>query len=443
MSNYYMLVPIGVGLLAVLFAAYLANYVLRKDTGTPAMQKVANAIFSGAMAFLNRQYRTIAMLSIVAAVIVAAVLALLGQGSQADKLSLAWHTALAFLIGAFCSGISGYIGMYVAVKSNSRTASAATRSLGEALMVSLRGGAVSGFLVVALSLLGVSLVFTAYGGLTNPALVPSLIVGFGFGASFVALFAQLGGGIYTKAADVGADLVGKVEANIPEDDPRNPAVIADLVGDNVGDCAGRGADLFESTAAENIGAMILGVVLYITTKNIGWILFPLVVRAFGLIASAIGLLYVRPSVVIEPDKAAGKDPGEIAMNQLSIGYLITCALSIIGVFVGSYLLLNGPGITGANGIAPWIWFGLAGTVGILLSVAFVYITQYYTAGTWRPVREIAAATLTGPATTIITGIAVGFECVALPVLAICVALGLSFFLGSQVSFHIPLQINPG
>ncbi|MBV9021380.1 MAG: sodium-translocating pyrophosphatase [Ktedonobacteraceae bacterium] len=443
MSNYYMLVPIGVGLLAVLFAAYLANYVLRKDTGTPAMQKVANAIFSGAMAFLNRQYRTIAMLSIVAAVIVAAVLALLGQGSQADKLSLAWHTALAFLIGAFCSGISGYIGMYVAVKSNSRTASAATRSLGEALMVSLRGGAVSGFLVVALSLLGVSLVFTAYGGLTNPALVPSLIVGFGFGASFVALFAQLGGGIYTKAADVGADLVGKVEANIPEDDPRNPAVIADLVGDNVGDCAGRGADLFESTAAENIGAMILGVVLYITTKNIGWILFPLVVRAFGLIASAIGLLYVRPSVVIEPDKAAGKDPGEIAMNQLSIGYLITCALSIIGVFVGSYLLLNGPGITGANGIAPWIWFGLAGTVGILLSVAFVYITQYYTAGTWRPVREIAAATLTGPATTIITGIAVGFECVALPVLAICVALGLSFFLGSQVSFHIPVQINPG
>lgn len=443
MSNYYILVPIGVGLLAVLFAAYLANYVLRKDTGTPAMQKVANAIFAGAMAFLNRQYRTIAMLSIVAAVIVATILALLGQGTQADKLSLAWHTALAFLIGAFCSGVSGYIGMYVAVKSNSRTASAATRSLGEALMVSLRGGAVSGFLVVALSLLGVSLVFTAYGGLTNPALAPSLIVGFGFGASFVALFAQLGGGIYTKAADVGADLVGKVEANIPEDDPRNPAVIADLVGDNVGDCAGRGADLFESTAAENIGAMILGVVLYVTTQNIGWILFPLVVRAFGLIASAIGLLYVRPSVVIEPDKAAGKDPGEIAMNQLSIGYLITCALSIIGVFVGSYLLLNGSGVTGTNGIAAWVWFGLAGTVGILLSIAFVYITQYYTAGTWRPVREIAAATLTGPATTIITGIAVGFECVALPVLAICVALGLSFFLGSQVNFHISPLINPG
>src|SRR5947209_2951746 len=300
----YIWCPIIVGLLTVAFAGYLANFVLRKDTGTPAMQKVANAIFAGAMAFLNRQYRTIAILAIFAAIIVAIVLAALGQGDLSARLSLAWHTAVAFLIGALCSGISGFIGMYVAVKSNSRTASAATRSLGEALMVSLRGGAVSGFLVVALSLLGVSLVFTAYGGLTHPELAPSLIVGFGFGASFVALFAQLGGGIYTKAADVGADLVGKIEANIPEDDPRNPAVIADLVGDNVGDCAGRGADLFESTAAENIGAMILGVALYSATGNIGWILFPLVVRAFGLIASAVGLLWIRPSVVIEPDKAA-------------------------------------------------------------------------------------------------------------------------------------------
>ena len=442
MSN-YILVPFVVGLLTILFAAYLANFVLRKDTGTPAMQKVADAIFAGAMAFLNRQYRTIAILAVFAAIIVGVVLALLGQGDAAAKFNLAWHTSIAFLIGALCSGVSGFIGMYVAVKSNSRTASAATRSLGEALMVSLRGGAVSGFLVVALSLLGVSTVFTLYGGLTNPAVAPSLIVGFGFGASFVALFAQLGGGIYTKAADVGADLVGKVEANIPEDDPRNPAVIADLVGDNVGDCAGRGADLFESTAAENIGAMILGVALYSATGNIGWILFPLVVRAFGLIASAIGLLWIRPSVVIEPDKAAGRDPGEIAMHQLNIGYFITCGLSIIGVFLGSYLLLNGHSVTSSGGVPPWVWFGLAGTTGIVLSIAFVYITQYYTAGTWRPVREIAAATLTGPATTIITGFAVAFECVALPVLAISAALFLSFFLGSQV--HIPISVlsNPG
>ena len=442
MSN-YIFVPFVVGLLTILFAAYLANFVLRKDTGTPAMQKVADAIFAGAMAFLNRQYRTIAILAVFAAIIVGVVLALLGQGDQAAKFNLAWHTSIAFLVGALCSGVSGFIGMYVAVKSNSRTASAATRSLGEALMVSLRGGAVSGFLVVALSLLGVSTVFTLYGGLTNPAVAPSLIVGFGFGASFVALFAQLGGGIYTKAADVGADLVGKVEANIPEDDPRNPAVIADLVGDNVGDCAGRGADLFESTAAENIGAMILGVALYSATGNIGWILFPLVVRAFGLIASALGLLWIRPSVVVEPDKAAGRDPGEIAMHQLNIGYFITCGLSIIGVFLGSYLLLNGRSVTSSGGVPPWVWFGLAGTTGIVLSIAFVYITQYYTAGTWRPVREIAASTLTGPATTIITGFAVAFECVALPVLAISAALFLSFFLGSQV--HIPVSIlsNPG
>ena len=257
--NNFIWVPIVVGLLAVGFAAYLASYVLRKDTGTPEMQKVSNAIYSGAVAFLNRQYRTITILAIVAAVVVAVVLGLLGQG---DKVSLAWHTALAFIIGAFCSGVSGYIGMLVAVRSNIRTASAARRSLGEALVVSLRGGAVSGFLVVALSLLGVSILFAAFGGLNGATLTsaaPSLIVGFGFGASFVALFAQLGGGIYTKAADVGADLVGKVEAGIPEDDPRNPAVIADLVGDNVGDCAGRGADLFESTTAENIGTMILGV----------------------------------------------------------------------------------------------------------------------------------------------------------------------------------------
>src|SRR5438045_3847450 len=308
------------------------------------MQKVADAIFKGALAFLYRQYRTIAFLAIFAAAIVALVLGLIGQG---DRVSLAWHAAVAFLIGALCSGISGYIGMYVAVKSNSRTASAATRSLGEALMVSLRGGAVSGFLVVSLHLLGVAL-FTA-------------------------------------------------------------------------------------------------------TNNIGWILFPLVVRAFGLIASALGLLWIRPSVVTEPDKAAGKDPGEIAMNQLNIGYFITCFFSIIGVFLGSFLLLNVDKLTNGQPLPPgalpgWVWFGLAGTTGILLSVAFVYITQYYTAGTWRPVREIAAATLTGPATTIITGVAVGFECDALPVLAISVALFLSFFLGSQVTIHassIPQVINPG
>src|SRR6266567_157225 len=390
-------------------------------------------------------------------VLLAAVIIGVLIGGLANDPAHGLRTAIAFLVGAFCSGLAGFIGMFIAVQANLRTAAAAQRSVRDAINVSLRGGAVSGFLVVALSLLGVLGMYAAFGGFNAAAVgataaqrlvdgvasVPFEIVGFGFGASFVALFAQLGGGIYTKAADVGADLVGKIEAGIPEDDPRNPAVIADLVGDNVGDCAGRGADLFESTAAENIGAMILGVALFTATNNIGWILFPLVVRAFGLIASALGLLWIRPSVVTEPDKAAGKDPGEIAMHQLNIGYFITCGLSVAGVFLGSYLLLNGSSVTSSGGVPPWVWFGLAGTTGIVLSIAFVYITQYYTAGTWRPVREIAAATLTGPATTIITGFAVAFECVALPVLAISAALFLSFFLGSQV--HIPISVlsNPG
>ena len=333
------------------------------------------------------------------------------------------------MLGAACSGVSGYIGMYVAVRTNLRTASAARRSLGEALTVALRGGAVSGFLVVALSLLGVFLIFEVYAAIAVNGKIeqaPFLIVGFGFGASFVALFAQLGGGIYTKAADVGADLVGKVEAGIPEDDPRNPAVIADLVGDNVGDCAGRGADLFESTAAENIGAMILGVILYEVTRpaggtgNIAWIVFPLVVRAFGLIASLIGILSARVS-----GRGNSDVTDRAALAALNNGYFIVAGLSVVFIMAVSFLMLPSNGFGG-----PALYFGLAGVVGIATSIAFVYITQYYTAGSWRPVREIAEAARTGPATTIISGVAVGFETTFLPTITICIALGLSFWLGS-------------
>src|SRR5690242_10537202 len=431
---------IAISCLSLVFAVFLARYVIRQDAGTAQMQEISNAIKEGAEAFLSRQNRTIISLSAVLAALIFVLYAFVRTPSPADPVppvQLAFWTTLSFILGAACSVIAGYIGMWVSIRSNIRTASAVRSSLNDGLQIALRGGAVSGLFVVAMSLLGVGGLYALLEALGHdPQKIPFTIVGYGFGASFVALFAQLGGGIYTKAADVGADLVGKVEAGIPEDDPRNPAVIADLVGDNVGDCAGRGADLFESTAAENIGAMILGVALYLATKNVGWILFPLVVRAFGLIASSVGLLWIRPSRVTEPDKAAGRDPGEIAMQQLNIGYFITCGLSIIGVFLVSYLLLNGVGVASNGGVPAWVWFGLAGTTGILLSVAIVYITQYYTAGTWRPVREIVASTLTGPATTIITGIAIAFECVALPVLAICVALGLSFFLGSQV--HIPL-----
>jgi K(+)-stimulated pyrophosphate-energized sodium pump len=266
-------IPIA-GLAAIAFAFYLARGVLAADTGTPAMQEIAGTIYEGAVAFIRRQYRTIAILAIGGAVVIGLVIGIVETEEVADTsisgFDLGWRTGVAFLVGAACSMASGIIGMYISVKANLRTAAAAQHSLVRAVQVAMRGGAVSGFLVVALSLLGVFAIFVAFGGFTNPAEAPFLIVGFGFGASFVALFAQLGGGIYTKAADVGADLVGKVEAGIPEDDPRNAAVVADLVGDNVGDCAGRGADLFESTAAENIGAMILGVAVYTIALAAGW-----------------------------------------------------------------------------------------------------------------------------------------------------------------------------
>jgi K(+)-stimulated pyrophosphate-energized sodium pump len=431
---WWLAVPIGASLAAILFAVYLVRWVLRQDTGTAEMREVSDAIFTGAQAYLGRQYRTIAALAVVAAIVIGALLALLSGGDAATgdtAFTIALKTAIAFAIGAFSSGVAGFIGMQVAVRSNIRVASAARRGLGDALMVSLRGGAVSGFLVIALSLLGVTVVYLLFGGASSAQMsvaTPVTIVGFGFGASFVALFAQLGGGIYTKAADVGADLVGKVEAGIPEDDPRNPAVIADLVGDNVGDCAGRGADIFESTAAENIGAMILGAAVataigVTVAGSLGWVIFPLVVVGLGIIASLIGLLVVRKAGVREPGQAGGKDPGEIAMGQLNKGYYVTAALAAVGIFVAAYFLL-------APTNEHWWAFGIAGLIGIVNSIAFVYITQYYTSGTYRPVREIAEASKTGPATTIISGLAVGFENTALPVLAICVALGVAYWLGT-------------
>ncbi|MCL4543228.1 MAG: sodium-translocating pyrophosphatase [Chloroflexi bacterium] len=391
---------------AILFVIWLTRSVLSGDRGTKEMREVASIIFEGAQAFLNRQYRTIASLAILVAIVVALVLSFVS-----GDVNLGIHTFVAFLIGAACSAFSGFTGMYIAVRANLRTAAAAQHSVGAALTTALRGGAVSGFLVVALSVLGVFTLLFIYGAGSHPAEAPNLIVGFAFGASFVALFAQLGGGIYTKAADVGADLVGKVEAGIPEDDPRNPAVIADLVGDNVGDCAGRGADLFESISAENIGAMILGAALYRLSpdKNFAWILFPLVVTAAGLIASLIGILLVRPQSVSDP------------MRALDRGFFVTAGLSAVFLaFLTNILLHN------------W-WFFFCGLVGILLSLAFVYITEYYTAGTWRPVRVIANASFTGSATTIIQGLAVAFETPTAPVVAIVIALLSAFTLGSHAA----------
>jgi K(+)-stimulated pyrophosphate-energized sodium pump len=401
------LVPV-IGAATVVFALWLTLNVLRRDTGSSEMQDIASMIFEGANAFMYRQYRTIAMLAVVTAVVVGAIV-----GYFDESLKIGVYTGIAFMVGASASALSGFIGMYVAVRSNVRCASAATRSLREAIAVSLRGGAVSGFMIVALSLLGVAGIFAVYSRLLGNPMddAPFLIVGFGFGASFVALFAQLGGGIYTKAADVGADLVGKVEAGIPEDDPRNAAVVADLVGDNVGDCAGRGADLFESTAAENIGAMILGVAIYRLTGDPEWILFPLVIRALGLVATGIGVLSV-PFFSRE-----NQDP----MTPLNYGYYVITALSVLFMFMTTKLMMG----------SHWHWFFAAGIVGIGTSIVFVYITQYYTSGAWRPVKEIVNASRTGPATNIITGTAVGLETTFATALAIGAALVISFILGSQ------------
>ncbi len=435
-SDLLQLIVLPAGLLAVAFAIYLARDVLRRDKGPQAMQDVADMIREGADAFVRRQYTTIGLLALAGAVIIGLVIGLVETKDVADVPALAGPpigimTAIAFFVGAGCSMLSGIIGMWISVRSNVRTAAAARRSLVEAVQVAMRGGAVSGFLVVALSLLGVWGIFTAYGALGGDVTVadaPFLIVGFGFGASFVALFAQLGGGIYTKAADVGADLVGKVEAGIPEDDPRNAGVIADLVGDNVGDCAGRGADLFESTAAENIGAMILGVAAYAIAlasgwpNPEGWIFFPLVVRAFGLLATIIAVaFFIR-----------GRED-ENPMNILSRGYWVTTILSIVGLAIATNVMMNTGEATGVNGIPAWIYFFGAGLVGLATSVVFVYITQYYTAGTFRPVREIAEASKTGPATNIISGTAVGYETTFVTAITIGIAILASHWLGEQAN----------
>ncbi len=397
-----LLIPavLGVSIGALLVAFITAKWVLRHDTGTAKMREISDAIAQGANAFIKRQYMTIGLLSLALAAIIFLAYFFLG------KYELGIQTSVAFIFGAVSSGLAGIIGMWISVRANIRTASASTRSMREALRISLRAGAVSAITIVAMSLLGVTLIYIVFQsvfGLADTEL-PFVIVGYAFGASFVALFAQLGGGIYTKAADVGADLVGKVEAGIPEDDPRNPAVIADLVGDNVGDCAGRGADLFESTAAENIGAMILGVALY-PVFGLNGILFPLVARAAGLVASVIGILTV--------DAKETEDP----MNALNRGYYITAILAAIGFYIVTMYLLNN------------INFFFAGLVGIVTSVLFVWITVYYTERKYRPVKTIAEASKTGHATNIISGIAIGLESTALPALVLGLALIASYMIG--------------
>jgi K(+)-stimulated pyrophosphate-energized sodium pump len=402
----YLWIALLVGVLALVAALLLARAVIASDTGTPEMRAISDAIREGAEAFLSRQYKTIGAIALVLAVVV-----FFGYRMSPRTEPYALKTVISFLVGAVCSGLAGFTGMYCSIRANIRTASAARTSLNKALQMALRGGAVTGLVVVALSLLGVGSLFLFFGGMENPQAVPYQLVGFGFGASLVALFAQLGGGIYTKAADVGADLVGKVEAGIPEDDPRNPAVIADLVGDNVGDCAGRGADIFESTAAENVGAMILGAALY-PVFGVKGILFPLIVLAINLIASVVGVFVVSTR--------EDQDP----MDALNKGFYVTSALALLGFAGAVYTMLNGPNVR------P-LWLLGCGVIGLITSFLFVWITEYYTEARYRPVQSIVTASLTGPATNIISGLAVGMETPAMPVIAISAALLLSYYFGVQ------------
>ncbi len=437
MQSTLLMIVIGASVGALLFAVGLARWVLARSTGTPEMRKISDAIQEGAEAYLARQNKTIAMLAVLVAAVLAVGYGVLRTHNATDPVDdpkvFALFITLSFLLGALSSGIAGYMGMWVSIRTNIRVAAAAMTSLNAALQTALRGGAVSGLFTVSMSLLGVGGLFAILAALVPNGMesaawaqkIPFLIVGYGFGASFVALFAQLGGGIYTKAADVGADLVGKVEAGIPEDDPRNPAVIADLVGDIVGECAGRGADLFESTAAENIGAMILGVLLF-KSFGVAGILFPLVIGALGLVCSIVGVMSVSTTEDADP------------MAALNRGFYLTAVLVSVAIFFACKMLLVTPDAPDA-----WWHYFICAMIGVATSVAFVFITQYYTEYRYRPVLSIAEASQTGPATNIIMGLSVGMESTVLPVFTIAIALVSSFMVGRASGIMIDGQAAGG
>jgi len=410
----------------VFFAVWLANWVLSKDEGDEKMRRISDAIREGAAGFLSTQYTTIFKLAFVVAIGIFFMYSSRPPPKHLPHVTssrIATCVVVSFSCGAILSGVAGYVGMWVAVRSNVRVASAATRSFQEAIIVGLRAGAFVGVLVVSMVQLGIiGLLFTVR--MMVPAALhqlPFLLVGYGFGASFVALFAQLGGGIYTKAADVGADMVGKVESDIPEDDPRNPATIADLVGDNVGDCAGRGADLFESIAGEIIAAMILGGSLsqQLTHEgNYGYIIFPLAVHAMDLVVSGIGIMLTEAP----KGKVNNIDPMEV----LKSGYKISVFLAGIGLVALCRLLLHCPEHPGA-----WMNFAVCGLIGLGTAFLFILVSQYYTDFNYPPVKQIAQASVTGHGTNVIAGMAVGMRATAAPAFIIGVALLSSYKTGSH------------
>jgi K(+)-stimulated pyrophosphate-energized sodium pump len=421
-----LIVPISI------IAAFAFVFMLYKKIGEistegyPEAVKISNYIRVGSLAFLRRQYTTVIALSIPVAIVIFIGFWQVFPTKDVDPIVNATFTTLSFIIGSGASLVAGYIAMDIATKSNIKAAVSAEKSIGKSLRVGFDGGLVMGLSIVGMSLLGVAglfaLVFLANGifgfGIQDQHF-PILLIGLGFGASYTALFAQLGGGIYTKAADMGADLVGKIEAGIPEDDARNPGVIADLVGDMVGDCAGRGADLFESATAENIGAMVIAILFYQVFGLMGFV-FPLVLRAGGIFATLIGQYFVQL-----------KNENEDPMKPLFRGLYIT-TLVCIAFFFGLIFLTLGQipemSSSGADGFPRWIYLFLAGSIGILSSLLIGWVTDYYT-GKHRPVNDIVEASKSGYATNVLSGFTVGLESTLIPILILVLCVLSSYWLG--------------
>ncbi|HXF93855.1 MAG TPA: sodium-translocating pyrophosphatase [Nitrospiraceae bacterium] len=390
----------------IAYGLYLTIWVFRLPAGNAEMQRIAQAIQEGAAAYLNRQYRTVGMVA------AALFIVLWAAGSWSDKFGLL--TAIGFLIGAAASATAGYVGMNIAVRANVRTAQAAHSGLNAALTVAFRGGAVTGLLLIGLGLLAVTGFYAIASGIAGQEKAVHALLSLGFGGSLISVFARVGGGIYTKAADVGADLVGKVEAGIPEDDPRNPAVIADNVGDNVGDCAGMAADLFETYAVTTVAAMALAFTMF--KGQTEPILYPLALGAMTILATIIGILFVRVG------------PGGGIMSALYKGLFVAGGIAAIAFYPITVKLMDG--VSGVSGASYYV----AALLGLVVTLAMVFITDYYTSKSFSPVQEIAKASETGHATNIIAGLAIGMQATAWPVVVIATAILASYWVcGGQAA----------
>ena len=450
------LVILGVNffsIISLLYAVLILIDILNKDTGNEKMMEIADAIREGSEGFFVTQYTTIFQLSLVFGVGI--FIFYLGREVSADQtlsglLGSTWISlfiVFSFFMGALCSAISGYTGMWVSVRTNIRVAAAAMKCYNEALTLCFNGGLFAAVINVALAIYGISSIFLGvyfyiWVSVSQREFlevpyenIPLLLVGFSFGASFVAMFAQLGGGIYTKAADVGADLIGKIEFGIGEDDARNPAVIADLVGDNVGDCAGQAADLFESISAEIILGCSLAekINIRVTHDKAGFIIFPLIIHCLDILVSIIGSKFVKTNKGLPMGGTEYQDI-EDPLNVMKKGYRVTVALGVMGIILLCYLLLDVPAFDIQDGgNYGWIYFAACGLIGLMDSYLFIIITQVYTDYNYPSVKSIAQASQTGHATNIISGLSVGLESTTLPTLLIAISLIGSYTLGQKAN----------